>query len=687
MESNDVDWTRTDTRCKATQNDLKKIFQVDVFNCKPYKLFVHIKIFKRERQTERVVRLKRFFHDDRDGRTDGRTDGRRSVSRGGSVALRSVGFCTEDEDEDDERMTRTGYGDDGLQKDADAQRVQADDGATVRLTTMDADADADAFEDVVVTTRNAPPRGRTGSESVMKTPTTRGMRIRAGPMSLGKGGGAGGTATRGTVTTRGTMTTATVTRGATTTGGKRRGMSAMTSGTMMDEDGCGGGGAPDTTDTRATKRKRTSFGPLGTMGDLKTTPMQTPASADSSFNFLHRRTRGSSRASMSGGGAGLFHDARHASMKTPGTSGGSKGGASSFHPGSASVSVGTRRRTRHSTFDYQDYEGTTENATTPKAAPEEETPRSTWGDMSPGELGGSQYVMSPEHSSADERDDEDGDDGILGERRATGGKSQTTASAVAAKNERKMFPIFEPGRKTVYLVRHGQSTYNAAISGPGSWEEPQMFDARLTEKGRREAQALGSELSKIPRDALWITSPLTRAIETCTIGCKAGLTAKSERILKKRRMASQKPDGQDDSFDENTDEGNVDNFDVDAAYKDWARKLVIRPDLTEHLYCTGDVGRPRWCLENDFPDLGLAISRLPEDRWWWYDANKPNDAQKQQFNSKEPQNHFKNRVGRFKSWLLQRKETNFVIFGHSTFFKEFSGGRSMKNCEIHTMRL
>ena len=574
-------------------------------------------------------------------------------------------------------MTRTGYDDDDA--DADAQ-VQADDGATVRLTTMDADADVDAFEDVVVTTGNAPARGRNGSESVMKTPTTRGMRIRAVPMSLGKGGGAGGTATRGTVTTRGTMTTTTtVTRGATTTGGKRRGMSAM-----MDEDGCGGGGAPDTTDTRATKRKRTSFGPLGTMGDLKTTPMQTPASADSSFNFLHRRTRGSSRASMSGGGAGLFHDARHASMKTPGTSGGSKGGESGFHPGSASVSVGTRRRTRHGTFDY---EGTTENATTPKAAPEEETPRSTWGDMSPGELGGSQYVMSPEHSSADERDDEDGDDGILGERRATGDKSQTTASAVAAKNERKMFPIFEPGRKTVYLVRHGQSTYNAAISGPGSWEEPQMFDARLTEKGRREAQALGSELSKIPRDALWITSPLTRAIETCTIGCKAGLTAKSERILKKRRMESQKPDGQDDSFDENADEGNVDNFDVDAAYKDWARKLVIRPDLTEHLYCTGDVGRPRWCLENDFPDLGLAISRLPEDRWWWYDASKPNDAQKKQFNSKEPQNHFKNRVGRFKSWLLQRKETNFVIFGHSTFFKEFSGGRSMKNCEIHTMRL
>ena len=630
--------------------------------------------FKRERQTKQrkgSFVWKRFVRttDDRDGRTDGRTDVVRSWRK------RSVPFGSEDEDEDEdeERMTQT---DDGLED------AYADVDGAVRVTTMDADADADAFEDVVATTANASSRGGMGAESVMKTPTTRGMRIRAVPMSLGKGAGAGGTAT----TTRGTMTatTTTKTRGATTTGGKRRGMSAMTSGTMMDEDGCDGGGAPDTTDTRATKRKRTSFGPLGTMGDLKTTPMQTPASADSSFNFLHRRTRGSSRASMSGGGAGLFHDARHASMKTPGTSGGSKGGESGFRPGSASVSVGTRRRTRCAAFDY---EGQTENATTPKAAPEEETPRSTWGDMSPGELGGSQYVMSPEHSSADEREDEEADEGILGERRATGGKSQTTASAVAAKNERKMFPIFEPGRKTVYLVRHGQSTYNAAISGPGSWEEPQMFDARLTEKGRREAQALGSELSKIPRDALWITSPLTRAIETCTIGCKAGLTAKSERILKKRRLASQKANGQDDSFDENADEGNVDNFDVDVAYKEWARKLVIRPDLTEHLYCTGDVGRPRWCLENDFPDLGLAISRLPEDRWWWYDANKPNDAQKQQFNSKEPQSHFKNRVGRFKSWLLQRKETNFVIFGHSTFFKEFSGGRSMKNCEIHTMRL
>ena len=61
----------------------------------------------------------------------------------------------------------------------------------------------------------------------------------------------------------------------------------------------------------------------------------------------------------------------------------------------------------------------------------------------------------------------------------------------------------------MHLVRHGQSTYNEAISGPGSWEEPKIFDARLTKLGIEQAKELGKFLSELPKDAVWITSPLT----------------------------------------------------------------------------------------------------------------------------------------------------------------------------------
>ena len=54
-----------------------------------------------------------------------------------------------------------------------------------------------------------------------------------------------------------------------------------------------------------------------------------------------------------------------------------------------------------------------------------------------------------------------------------------TVEEVAAEvpKTQRLFPIFAKGRKTVHLVRHGQSTYNEAISGPGSWNEPNIFDA------------------------------------------------------------------------------------------------------------------------------------------------------------------------------------------------------------------
>lgn len=59
------------------------------------------------------------------------------------------------------------------------------------------------------------------------------------------------------------------------------------------------------------------------------------------------------------------------------------------------------------------------------------------------------------------------------------------------------FPIFRSKKdcKIVYLIRHGESEFNAACSARGSsWEDPLLFDARLTCKGKSQALTLRNEV-------------------------------------------------------------------------------------------------------------------------------------------------------------------------------------------------
>ena len=188
--------------------------------------------------------------------------------------------------------------------------------------------------------------------------------------------------------------------------------------------------------------------------------------------------------------------------------------------------------------DEEDLFDTRDAAQAPSAV--HDTPRhrrveSLGGDditLSPGELGGSQYIMSPGHQLKNQ----------LGRTESTmsdghsGLPSSVEEVAAEVPKSQRLFPIFAKGRKTVHLVRHGQSTYNEAISGPGSWNEPNIFDAPLTKLGRNQATALGSFLAKLPKDAVWVTSPLTRAMETCVYGYKASLQVKAAQKRKGAAM-------------------------------------------------------------------------------------------------------------------------------------------------------
>ena len=442
--------------------------------------------------------------------------------------------------------------------------------------------------------------------------------------------------------------------------------------------------------------------------------------------------------------------------------------------------------------DEEDLFDTRDAAQAPSAV--HDTPRhrrveSLGGDditLSPGELGGSQYIMSPGHQLKNllwrtESTMSDGHSGL---------PSSVEEVAAEVPKSQRLFPIFAKGRKTVHLVRHGQSTYNEAISGPGTWNEPNIFDAPLTKLGRNQATALGSFLAKLPKDAVWVTSPLTRAMETCVYGYKASLQVKAAQKRKgaamreaANGMASHQKTGSGlppsgrrrsrlssgglpsgagtsrasdengyldgdpmvgttpapnriDEIDEpgSRDAGAVSggrfpsalangygeertpaptreplrtvgsdlgelapdangaspcDSDFDQAeMMAWGDKVFVSHHLSEKLSTSGDIGRCKGVLINEFPLLAGGLSRLPGDVWWYNQQHRPNDAERQQFSSHEPSQKFIDRVERFRSWLTSRDEKVFVVFGHSTFFKHLTGGhRSLKNCEVHTYHL
>lgn len=64
---------------------------------------------------------------------------------------------------------------------------------------------------------------------------------------------------------------------------------------------------------------------------------------------------------------------------------------------------------------------------------------------------------------------------------------------------------------TIYLIRHGQSEFNAAHND--GEPDPMIFDAPLTSKGRLQAEQARVAAADLGIVTV-ITSPLTRAIQT-----------------------------------------------------------------------------------------------------------------------------------------------------------------------------
>jgi len=173
----------------------------------------------------------------------------------------------------------------------------------------------------------------------------------------------------------------------------------------------------------------------------------------------------------------------------------------------------------------------------------------------------------------------------------------------------------------IYLIRHGQSEFNAAHKDGDP--DPMIFDAPLTAKGRlqaEQAKAAAAELGIVQV----ITSPFTRAIQTALCIFEGIAPIK-----------------------------------VVAGHR----------ELLSH---SCDMGRPASVLKREFP--GLSFDHL-EEIWWHQGVTNENGV------PVEPRDVFQERIAGFARDLPGVPERPLAIVGHGDAFKELAGF-SMANCEI-----
>ncbi|WP_417513825.1 histidine phosphatase family protein [Minwuia sp.] len=181
--------------------------------------------------------------------------------------------------------------------------------------------------------------------------------------------------------------------------------------------------------------------------------------------------------------------------------------------------------------------------------------------------------------------------------------------------------------KTIHLIRHGQSTFNAHMSLHGV--DPMYFDAPLSPRGEEQVAALRDQMAAHPVD-LVVSTPFTRAIQT-------SLGAFGHRGL----------------------------------------PLVIEALHREHLNASCDVGSPPKVLTDAFPELDFGHLDDP----WWYQK----EGHRGPF-AEEPHDMLMERVNRFRGWLASRPERRIAVVGHGTFFYMLLG-RFLNNAEVAKLEL
>mmetsp|Transcript_77545 Transcript_77545/g.244981 ORF Transcript_77545/g.244981 Transcript_77545/m.244981 type:complete len:241 (+) Transcript_77545:2-724(+) len=220
----------------------------------------------------------------------------------------------------------------------------------------------------------------------------------------------------------------------------------------------------------------------------------------------------------------------------------------------------------------------------------------------------------------------------------------------------ELAPMCPADAKKVFLIRHGNSTYNAWRDETvrtctclcATWRD---HDAPLSVKGREQVQALRKEVMARglhQQVQLVVCSPLTRAIDTALGGF--------------------------------WDVHGKDSSDGPVAGRPPVLALSL---VAERLDTACDIGRPASELRSAYRDVDFG--QVAE--FWWY-GGEDNCPAPGFPHDREPVDCCRTRVEEALQWLRQRPETCIAVVGHSAFFQLMTGSwRKMPNCGISELTL
>jgi glucosyl-3-phosphoglycerate phosphatase len=176
--------------------------------------------------------------------------------------------------------------------------------------------------------------------------------------------------------------------------------------------------------------------------------------------------------------------------------------------------------------------------------------------------------------------------------------------------------------KSVDLIRHGQSTFNAHYEATG--QDPLHFDARLSPLGEQQVKAARDRYRDRDYDIV-LASPLTRAIQT------------AHGIFGDRDIP----------------------FEICVLHREWQISSC-------------DIGRGVTELTTDFPHLDFSAL---SETWWRHDLPACPLGFPQ-----ETEAHLQERVRDFTALIAARPEERIAVVGHGDFFRRLIG-RHLANCE------
>jgi broad specificity phosphatase PhoE len=197
-------------------------------------------------------------------------------------------------------------------------------------------------------------------------------------------------------------------------------------------------------------------------------------------------------------------------------------------------------------------------------------------------------------------------------------------------------------KRTVYFVRHGESSWNKAQSKLDLYEMGRQTDHPLSSKGREQAEELSSLVNEaqdndlLHPDVIYV-SPLTRAIQTAVIGLRSVLAQPDFGHVVLMANAREKQ--------------NFGGFDSKPCC---TGSNVLKRTLDELvLLYKGQKGADE--VVKAFQKLKIDTAEV-EDRWW-HNVQAESPAQ------------LKGRLSEFMAQLKYSPYKSIVVVGHSHFFR------------------